>query len=103
MKNLVPSFCSTFLSVALPLSASAADTTGAPSWRAQSLPEALAMMVVFALVGIAMAIIGYRVFDRFTPGDLHREIIEHKNIAAAIVGGAVILGVCILVAAAIIG
>lgn len=60
-------------------------------------------MVAFALVGVVMAIIGYRVFDRFTPGDLHKEIIEHKNVAAAIVGGAVILGVCLIVAAAIIG
>lgn len=42
-------------------------------------------------------------FDKFTPGDLHREIIENKNVAAAIVGGAVIVGVCIIVAAAMIG
>lgn len=103
MNKLTTRLSSLLLPVVIPVSALAADPANPASWRAQSLPEALALMVAFALVGIAMAIIGYRVFDKFTPGDLHKEIIEHKNIAAAIIGGAVILGVCIIVAAAIIG
>ncbi|MBI5423931.1 MAG: DUF350 domain-containing protein [Opitutae bacterium] len=60
-------------------------------------------MVLFALVGIALAIVGYKLFDKFTPGNLHREIVEERNVAAAIIGGAVILGVCIIIAAAMIG
>ncbi|OHE82812.1 MAG: hypothetical protein A2107_06280 [Verrucomicrobia bacterium GWF2_62_7] len=60
-------------------------------------------MVLFAAVGIAAAIIGYKVFDKCTPGDLNKEIIENKNVAAAIVAAAVILGVCIIIAAAMIG
>jgi uncharacterized membrane protein YjfL (UPF0719 family) len=47
--------------------------------------------------------VGYKVFDKCTPGDLTKEIIENKNVAAAIIGAAVILGVCIIVAAAMIG
>ena len=42
-------------------------------------------------------------FDKFTPGDMHKEIIENKNTAAAIVAAAVILGVSLIVAAAIMG
>lgn len=103
MNKLIPLLGSFLIPISTPVSAFAADASGSASWRAQSLPEALALMVAFALVGVVMAIIGYRVFDRFTPGDLHKEIIEHKNVAAAIVGGAVILGVCLIVAAAIIG
>ncbi len=57
--------------------------------------------VAFAVVGILLAILGYRLFDRFTPGDLHKEIVENKNLAAAMVGAAVILGVCLIVHAAI--
>lgn len=68
-----------------------------------SLLEALGAMIVFALVGIALAIAGYRIFDKCTPGDLNKEIIENKNVAAAIIAGAVILGVCLIVAAAMIG
>jgi len=44
-----------------------------------------------------------KIFDKCTPGHLNREILEHRNIAAAIIAGAVILGVCIIVAAAMLG
>ena len=37
------------------------------------------------------------------PGDLPREIIENRNVAAAILGGAMILGVCVIIAAAMLG
>jgi uncharacterized membrane protein YjfL (UPF0719 family) len=68
-----------------------------------SLLPALCAMIVFAMVGIAMAIVGYRIFDKCTPGDLNNEILQNKNVAAAIIAGAVILGVCLIVAAAMIG
>ena len=75
----------------------------ASTWHAQSLIQALANMIIFAVIGIAAALIGFKVFDKCTPGDLQKEIVENKNIAAAIIGAAVILGVCIIVAAAMIG
>lgn len=83
-----------------------AATEALPSssgWHASSLPQAIAYMLLFALIGIITAIIGYILFDKCTPGDLHKEIVENKNIAAAIIGGAVILGVCLIVAAAMLG
>ena len=80
----------------------AADS-GSNGWHASTLVEAVGYMMLFAIIGIILAIVGYRLFDKFTPGDLHREIVEQKNVAAAIIGGAVILGVCIIVAAAMIG
>jgi uncharacterized membrane protein YjfL (UPF0719 family) len=87
----------------LPATLLAADAVPAATWHAQTLGQALAQMVLFAAVGIAAAIIGYKVFDKCTPGDLHKEILENKNVAAAIVAGAVILGVSIIIAAAMIG
>jgi len=72
------------------------------SWHAQSLGQAIGYMLLFAAIGIAAAVVGYKVFDRCTPGNLHKEILEHKNVAAAIVAGAVILGVCLIIAAAMI-
>lgn len=80
-----------------------AETLSTPTWHAQSLVQALANMLIFALIGIAAALVGFKVFDKCTPGDLQKEIIENKNVAAAIVGAAVILGVCIIVAAAMMG
>ena len=81
----------------------AADPSTSSSWHAQSLGQALANMLIFAAVGIIVAIAGYKIFDKCTPGDLNREILEHRNVAAAIIAGAVILGVCLIVAAAMLG
>jgi putative membrane protein len=73
------------------------------TWHAQSLGQAIGYMLLFAAIGIAAAVIGYKVFDKCTPGDLNKEIIENKNVAAAIVAAAVILGVSIIIAAAMLG
>jgi uncharacterized membrane protein YjfL (UPF0719 family) len=81
----------------------AAEAAAPSTWHAQSLGEALGYMLLFAGVGIAVAIAGYKLFDKCTPGDLHKEIVENKNVAAAIVAGSVILGVCIIIAAAMLG
>ncbi len=81
----------------------AADGAAPTDWHAQSLGQAVAYMLLFSFLGILVAIAGYKLFDKCTPGDLHREIVENKNVAAALVAGAVILGVCIIIAAAMIG
>jgi putative membrane protein len=73
------------------------------SWHAESLGQAVAYMLLFAFIGIGAALVGYKIFDKCTPGDLHKEIVENKNQAAAIVAAAVILGVCIIIAAAMLG
>lgn len=65
--------------------------------------EGLGAMAIYALVGIGLAIVGYKLFDVCTPGDLHEEIVKNRNLAAAVIGAAIIIGVCIVVAAAIMG
>lgn len=87
----------------LPLAARAAEVVEPASWHARTLGQALAYMILFSAVGILAAVAGYKLFDKCTPGDLHREIVENKNVAAAIVGGSVIVGVCLIIAAAMIG
>src|ERR1017187_6762062 len=81
----------------------AADAAPVATWHAQTLGQALAYMLLFAAVGIVAAIAGYKIFDKCTPGHLNKEILEHRNIAAAIIAAAVILGVCIIIAAAMLG
>ena len=63
----------------------------------------LLSIAVYSLAGIALAIVGYKLFDLCTPGDLHEEILKNRNTAAAMVASAVILGVSLIVAAAIVG
>ena len=86
-----------------PVALRAAESTAPTTWHAQSLGQAIAYMILFSAIGILAAIAGYKLFDKCTPGDLHREIIENKNVAAAIIGGSVIVGVCIIIAAAMLG
>jgi uncharacterized membrane protein YjfL (UPF0719 family) len=81
----------------------AADAVPPATWHAQSLGQAIGYLLLFAAIGLIAAIVGYKVFDKCTPGDLTREILEHRNVAAAIIGAAVILGVCIIIAAAMLG
>ena len=74
----------------------------AGDWHPTTLVQALLSTAVFSLAGTALAIVGYKIFDLCTPGDLHEEIIKNRNVAAAVLGASIILGVCIVVAAAII-
>ena len=93
--------------IAVPLMASDVSSVTAPdvapSWHARSLLQAVAYVLLFAAIGIAAAIIGFKAFDKCTPGDLQKEILENKNLAAAVVAAAVIVGVSIIIAAAMIG
>jgi amino acid transporter len=72
-------------------------------WHPTTLAQAMVYTVLFSLVGIFMAILGYKLFDWATPGELHEEIIKNRNVAAALIGAAVIVGTCIIIAAAIVG
>lgn len=87
----------------LPLFASASDPVASVGAQVQSLGKSVGYMLLFSFLGILAAIVGYKLFDKCTPGDMHHEIVQNKNVAAAIVAGSVILGVCIIVAAAMIG
>ena len=49
------------------------------SWHAHTLLAAVANVLLFAAIGIAAAVIGYKLFDKCTPGDLHKEILEHRR------------------------
>jgi putative membrane protein len=57
--------------------------------------------VVFAAIGIVIFVIFFLVLDWITPYDLWKELNEEKNVALAIVVGAVALGICIIIASAI--
>ena len=55
--------------------------------------------IIFGLLSIALAVLGFKVFDWITPRiDIQRELGEKHNIAVAIVVGAIVLGICHIVA-----
>lgn len=67
-----------------------------------SIGWAVVSTLLFGLIGIALAIAGFKLFDAATPFHLEREICEKQNIAAAILAGAVVLGICIIIAATVL-
>lgn len=91
------------LAVVLMMTSVQAQSPALESWHAHTVQEAVAYTALFAVLGFALAFLGYRLFDKLTPGDLHREIIEKHNVAAAILAAAVVLGICIIIAAAMVG
>lgn len=66
-----------------------------------SLMEGVVSTVVFGVIGIVLAIVGFKLFDLAIKANIEKEIFENKNMAAAILAGAVVLGISLIVAAAI--
>ncbi len=59
--------------------------------------------VVYSLVGLAVFVAGLFVFRPIMPFDVHKEIEVDQNTALGIVMGSFIIGLAIIVAAAISG
>ena len=57
--------------------------------------------LVFALIGIVVFAGAFVVIDKLTPYDLWKEIVEEKNLALAVLVGAMSIGLCIIIAAAV--
>ena len=59
------------------------------------------LALVFALIGIVVFVMSFVIIDRMTPYDLWKEIIQEKNLALAVLIGAMSIGICIIIAAAV--
>ena len=92
--------CTTLLSLVL-LAADDAGTHSIIEWPPHTVQGALLTTALFGLLGILLAVIGFKLFDGLTPGNLQKEVFEKNNIAAGILGAAVVLGVCAIIAAAV--
>jgi uncharacterized membrane protein YjfL (UPF0719 family) len=63
----------------------------------------LALSLVFTVIGVALFMMAVWVIVRICPFSVRKEIEDDQNIALAIIIGAVILGIALIVAAAIHG
>lgn len=57
--------------------------------------------LVFALIGIVIFSVAFFVMDKMTPYHLWKEIVQEHNQALAILVGALSIGICIIIAAAV--
>jgi uncharacterized membrane protein YjfL (UPF0719 family) len=66
-------------------------------------PSALLGSVLYALIGVVVLWLSFVVIDKLTPYKLWEEICERKNLALAVVVGAMFIAIGQIVAAAIHG
>lgn len=64
-------------------------------------PAYILNALIFALVGIVIFVATFIVIDKMTPFHLWKEIIDDKNVALAILLGAMSIGLCVIIAAAV--
>jgi uncharacterized membrane protein YjfL (UPF0719 family) len=55
--------------------------------------------LIFAVLGIVIFAVAFAILIKLAPFDLWKEIAHEHNVAAAILAGAVALGICWIVAA----
>jgi len=64
-------------------------------------PGYLLNAVVYAFLGIVIFAVAFWIVDRMTPYHLWNEIVHEKNVALAILVGAMSIGMCVIIAAAV--
>ncbi len=63
----------------------------------------LILSIVYAALGMVLLYLGYRLFDWLTPTNLQDDIFKNGNVAVAVLVGAFILGLAVVIGAAIHG
>jgi len=63
--------------------------------------HAIVNALIYAVLGIVIFAIAFVLIDKLTPYHLWKEIVDDKNVALAILIGALSIGMCIIIAAAV--
>jgi uncharacterized membrane protein YjfL (UPF0719 family) len=63
--------------------------------------HALLNALVYSILGIVIFAVSFAIIDKLTPYHLWKEIVEDKNMALAVLIGAISLGMCVIIAAAV--
>jgi len=80
----------------------AADAPAETGLSGGSLVKGVVETVLYGFLGILLAVVGYKVFDMITPFDLAKELAEDQNVAVAIVVGAIVIGVSLIISLTIL-
>lgn len=57
--------------------------------------------LIYAVLGIIIFVVSFIILDKMTPYALWKEIVEEKNVALAVLVGAMSIGMCIIIASAV--
>lgn len=66
-------------------------------------PGVMLASIIYAVIGVVVLWVSFVVIDKITPYKLWEEIVEKKNLALAVVVGAMFIAIGLIVAAAIHG
>ncbi len=86
----------------LALAAGVASAQDAPRASAGLAAETLLSTVVYGLLGIALCVLGYVLFDKVAGFNLRHELVEDQNVAVGIVLAGAFIGIAIVVAAVMV-
>jgi len=67
------------------------------------LVQSLLNVAIFTFAGLLLFAIAFLVMGKVTPFSLRKEIEEDQNVALAVVIGSVIIGIALIIVAAIVG
>ncbi|AWK03900.1 DUF350 domain-containing protein [Flavobacterium crocinum] len=59
--------------------------------------------IIYSILGIAILLVGYFIIEKLTPENTWKEVTEKSNVAVAIVLAAFIIGISMIISAAIHG
>lgn len=59
--------------------------------------------LIFSVIGVIILILSYYIIEKLTPENTWKEIVQNKNTALAIVFAALIIGISLIISAAIHG
>ena len=74
-----------------------------PPSQTSLFAQHLLAALIYSVLGIVILLVTLYLMVRFAPFDVHKEMEEDQNTAVGIVMGAVLLGIAIIIAAAIVG
>lgn len=84
-----------------PVTAAAQEAEQTSRFSAEALMWGVASTLVYGTLGIVLVIIGYKVFSWMLPFDVKKELEEDHNTSVGILLAALVLGICLVVAATI--
>lgn len=67
------------------------------------LSAALINSIIFSFLGFVILLLAYFIIEKITPENTWKEIVQKNNVAVAIVFGAFIIGISMIISAAIHG
>ncbi len=71
--------------------------------RFNDLAEVLVTTLIFVVIGLIFFAIGFFILEKGMPYSVHKEIEEDQNTALGIIIGSMLIGIAIIIAAAIHG